>query len=108
MWQHFLSVLSTISLLVPVDVPLWNSRAHTGNLSCNVKLDVCEHVRGIVTWLRSTSCAIENQARAKILVYIYIYSIGLRQSAGPFEFPEQRSQSFGARLEVYQERSRDL
>ena len=65
MWQHLVSVLSAISLLVPVVVPLCNSSAHTGHLSCDVKLDVCEHVRGIVTWSRSMSCAIENQARAK-------------------------------------------
>ena len=65
MWQQFLSVLSAISLLVPVVVPLCISSAHTGRLSCDVKLNVCEHVRGIVTWLRSMSCAVENPARAK-------------------------------------------
>ena len=35
-------------------------------------------------------------------------SIGLRQSADPSTFPEQRLQSFAARLQVYQERLRDL
>ena len=59
-----LSVLSAISLLVRVVVPLCNS-SETGHVSCDVKLNVCEHVGRIVTWLRSMSCSMENQARAK-------------------------------------------
>ena len=43
-------------------------------------------------------------ARAKILVY----SIGLRHSADPFTFREQRFQSFSARFHVYQGRFRDF
>ena len=42
-------------------------------LPCNVEHDVCKHVDETVTWLCSMSCAMENQARAKILVCIYIY-----------------------------------
>ena len=40
---------------------------------CDVEHDVCKHVDGTGTWLCSMSCPMENQARAKILVYIYIY-----------------------------------
>ena len=71
--KHLLSVLSAISVLVRLVVPLCNSSAHTGHLSLDVQLDVCNLVDGIATWLCSISCAMENQARAKILVYIYIY-----------------------------------
>ena len=34
-------------------------------LSCDMGLVVFKHVDGIVTWLCSMSCAMENQARAK-------------------------------------------
>ena len=44
-------------------------------LPCDVEHDVCKHVDGIETWLCSISCVMENQARAKILVYIYIYKL---------------------------------
>ena len=63
--KHFLSVLSAISVLVRLVVPLCNSSAHTGHLSLDVQLDVCNLVDGIATWLCSISCAMENQARAK-------------------------------------------
>ena len=43
-----------------------------------------------------------------VYIYIYIYSIGLRHSADPFTFREQRFQSFSARFHVYQGRFRDF
>ena len=76
MWQHFLSVLSAISLVVPVAVPLCNSSAHTRPLSCAVKLNVCEHTRNSDMVAVNVMCHRESsarEARAKILVYIYIY-----------------------------------
>ena len=44
----------------------------------------------------------------RLSLYIYVYSIGLRHSADPFTFREQRFQSFSARLQVYQGRFRDF
>ena len=62
--QAFLSVLSRISVLLRVVVPLCTWSAHTGHPPCDEELGMCKHVGGIVTCLCSVSCAMENQARA--------------------------------------------